>query len=668
MSKQNDKVKNKFFNQELFNDVNVNDVGGSSSGGNVISWGVGGKNNSNVKSVESDNNIGVLDSTQMFNFVNTEVTDFVENNSFGNNVNNNSMQNSETGLFDGAQFANSMEGQQTIQTGNVSNNEFATNVNDVFASVKFDASVGSNEVSNEFASETPTFYGYNANPEIVQGNNVNSNATSVVEGNVVAPEVANNESVSFDNSEVQVSVEQASVVQENPLQGVSTQDNWVGKTDGDNTIAVPVFDPFNSMAEPASSYVPETQAAPVNDVDFQMQQNSPLFAMAAETQNVDTSSFSNSSTSNVIDDTTVGNQPLSMAVLSGEIQDEALKPKDVSENNKYFQKTTLEDNRLRLEDVVPTVVPVVDVLAEPTRDLNIRELMVAYVGPKFQKISMSPFSFCGAFFTAFYFYFRKMYIQGFIIAIINTIISIVMYKSYVIGLGLLLGEFIIIGLLTNSLYLSHVEKQVRKIAMENPKMNQYDLLRIIPAKGGTSFFIALLINILVSFVTNPIINIIGGTPTWAEDLSTPNQTVIQVDKNASLDEVVTYDLPPEFERVDTGTVPYIIEETKFVHGKNITITSCGFNIYLASGAETSKEFLQKMADAEERYNRVLTYKTQNDEVWDSYEYDHSSYYYFYRARKFKGHIVLVTYRIDARATDGMCETHLENIMNSIKKK
>lgn len=668
MSKQNDKVKNKFFNQELFNDVNVNDVGGSSSGGNVISWGVGGKNNSNVKPVEADNNIGVLDSTQMFNFVNTEVTDFVENNSFSNNVNNNSMQNSETGLFDGAQFANSMEGQQTIQTGNVSNNEFATNVNDVFASVKFDASVGANAVSNEFASETPTFFGYNANPEVVQVNNVNSNATPAVEGNVVAPEFANNENVSFNNSDVQVSVEQTSVVQENPLQDASTQDNWVGKTDGNNTIAVPAFDPFNSMAEPVSTHVPETHSAPVNDADYQMQQNSPLFAMAAETQSVDTSSFSGNASPTVIDANTVGNQPLSMAVLSGEIQDEALKPRDVSENAKYFQKTTIEDNRLRLEDVVPTVAPVVDVLAEPSRDLNIRELMVAYVGPKYQKISMSPFSFCGAFFTAFYFYFRKMYLQGFILTIINTIISIVMYKSYVIGLGLTLGEFIIVGLLTNALYLSHAEKQVKKIAMENPKMNHYDLLRIIPSKGGTAFFVALLISIILSFVTTPIINIVGGVPSWAKDLTNPGQAIIELDKKASLDEIITYDLPEEFKRVDSGSVPYIIEETKFVRGKKINITSCGFNIYLVDGADTSKEFLQKMADAEGRYNRVFTYKTENEEVWDSYEYDHSSYYYLYRARKIKGHIVLVTYQIDARATEGMCETHLENIMNSIKKK
>ena len=73
----NEKVKSKFFNQDLFNDASVNDVGSSTSG-QVISWGVGG----NRSATPDVNNVSVLDSTQMFNFVNTEVTDFEENNAY----------------------------------------------------------------------------------------------------------------------------------------------------------------------------------------------------------------------------------------------------------------------------------------------------------------------------------------------------------------------------------------------------------------------------------------------------------------------------------------------------------------------------------------------------------------------------------------------------------
>ena len=75
-----------------------------------------------------------------------------------------------------------------------------------------------------------------------------------------------------------------------------------------------------------------------------------------------------------------------------------------------------------------------------------------------------------------------------------------------------------------------------------------------------------------------------------------------------------------------------------------------------------------MAEGQNRYTNNGTYKTLSGEVWDTYEYDSGDYYYFYRARKINGHIVLVTYEIHANATEGMCELHLENIMNSIRAK
>ena len=71
----NGKVKSKFFNQDLFDEANVNDVGSSTSG-QVISWGVGGNKNT----IQNADSFSIQDSTQMFNFVNTEVTEFVENN------------------------------------------------------------------------------------------------------------------------------------------------------------------------------------------------------------------------------------------------------------------------------------------------------------------------------------------------------------------------------------------------------------------------------------------------------------------------------------------------------------------------------------------------------------------------------------------------------------
>ena len=644
----NGKVKSKFFNQDLFGETNVNDVGGS-TGGQVISWGVGG----NKKSAPDVSNVSVLDSTQMFNFVNTEVTDFVENNEYSNsnndnvvdtNVNTNVVNNG--GLFDGAQFANSMEGQATIN--NQMNPEgYTTNVEQVFAEARFDASIVDNTVSNEFVQAAPTFTGYNADPSVIAQNN----PVPTFEGQ--AAEVA----------PAYMPVQEMGTVQSSEVIPV------------DNTVVVPDFDPFNGGGEPVTPFVQsETVVEQVVDPNLQMQQNSPLFAMAAETQQVDVSSFEKelkplnvTANDGEINDDMRSNQPLSLMALSGETIDEAQKPKDVVENSKYFQNTTLEDNRLKIEEVVSVAVPSVNVLAEPGRDVNVRELVQSFVGSEYNRISMSPFSFYGGLLTAFYFFYRKMYLGGFILAFINAFVIYMLFENYVIGLGLILGEFIIMGLLTNSLYMKFAKNQSIKIAATNPKLSQYELQKLCSLKGGTDVIISLILTAAILALTIFVVYDVVGKPSFLELLPEKDGS-ITLDKSASLDEVVEYDLPSEFVRVKTGSVPYIIEEVIWRRGKQLTIKSCGFNIYLVGGEESSKEFLKNMAEKEGRYSNNGTYTTIAGEVWDTYEYDKDEYYYYYRARKFNGHIVLVTFERHANATEGMCELHFENIMNSIKEK
>ena len=636
----NEKVKSKFFNQDLFNDASVNDVGSSTSG-QVISWGVGG----NRSATPDVSNVSVLDSTQMFNFVNTEVTDFEENNASSEQV---MSEQSSNGMFDGSQFTQSMDGQATIDN-QVQQNQFATSVDQVFAEAKFDGNVN-NTISNEFVQSTPTFTGYNADPNVIAQNNMVQNPS--IEQNGVP--------TTFDNM---------APVMEVPAQPLMNETASV-----DNSIAVPQFDPFNGSAEGFTSNVvtPHVEATQF-DQDLQMQQNSPLFAMAAETQQVDVSGFEKelkpmnvTANDGEINDEMRSNQPLSLMALSGESIDESQKPKDVVENSKYFQATPLEDNRLKAEDIIPVVTPAVNILAEPTRDINVKELVKSFVGSEYGKISMSPFSFFGGLFNSFYFFYRKMYLGGVILSFINAFVIFLLFKNYVIGLGLILGEFIIVGLITNSMYMKFAKNQSIKIAATNPKSSQYELQKLCSLKGGTDVVISTILTAAILALTIFVVYEVVGKPSFLELLPDKKGSVT-LNKDATLDEVVEYDLPSQFVRVKNGTVPYIIEEKVWRIGKQITIKSCGFNIYLVAG-DDSKEFLKNMAEGQNRYTNNGTYKTLSGEVWDTYEYDSGDYYYFYRARKINGHIVLVTYEIHANATEGMCELHLENIMNSIREK
>ncbi len=710
----NGKVKSKFFNQDLFNDTSVNDVGGSSTGGQVISWGVGGDRNTN-KAVSDFN---VLDSTQMFNFVNTEVTDFEENNQYSNtmdnnqvsnqvgneavvppvvgfNMNNNGMQDANTGLFSGNQFAQSMEGQLAFDnTVNVSQQQTFTNdVNDVFAVAKFDGSVEARPVSNEFMESTATFTGYNADPNVIAGNNVTFDNGQIVpqidpsapnynmnfqpmmgdiqptmevsQGIVSQPVLENNQQF-IESSQVPVDVNQP--VGANSMQPVKS-----------NTIDVPTFNPFGEAGEPVQPYVPQNPTQPVVETpqDTMMQQNSPLFAMAAESQSNSNNNFEKelkplnvTANDGVINDDMRGNQPLSLMALSGESIDEEQKPKDVLENNKYFQNTPLEDNRLKIEDVVAApVAPVVDILAEPSRDLNMKDLVKEFIGIKFTKISMSPFSFCGGFFGSLYYFYRKMYLQGIILTIINFVISFIMLKSLAIGLGLSLASFIVVGLLTNSIYLNFATNQVKKIVATNPKLNQYELQKIAKSKGGTNLLLALVINMIINSVCSSLLFLVVGVEAILTLVNGGgSQTVIKQPDAVDVNKLIDITLPAEFKLEKKKEFTYYIYETVSKRGEETEIEACAFDISVPKGAKDSKKFVQDMADADQRYNKVSTYKTEAGDKWDVYSYDGKDRKFIYRAREFDEYVVLISYTIHDKATEGMCELHLENIMNSIKEK
>lgn len=616
-----EKVKSKFFNQDLFDGANVSDVGSSTSG-QVISWGVGGNRKSNPELKD----VSVLDSTQMFNFVNTEITDFQENNSYNDGIVNqgNEILSLEGESFDDTQFSQSISGQDLINTS-TQQIDYANNIEEVLAESRVDSSVNSNGVANEFVQSNPVFTGYNADSTIIAQNNNMANSNLVV-------------------------------------------------SDNGNPEVVSTFDPFNGNAESAPVHVQQSSTAMSTDyASSQLQQSSPLFAMAVESQNSsesynkDFSPLNITSADGMINDDMRGNQPLSLTALSGETIDESQKAKEVVEESKYFQSTPLEDNKLKAEDVVPIAAPAVDVLAEPIRDINLKELEMTFAGSEYSKISMSPFSFYGAFFGNLYFFYRKMFIEGVILTVVNFFITFVLYKSYVVGFGLALGEFIVLGLLTNPIYLSFTKRQARSIANRNPKATQFDLQKICQLKGGTNLFLGLLIAIILNSLSMLILNNVAGTPSFMEFLN-GSKIVLHADDKAVIEDVVDYQLPADFERVKTGQVPFVVKETVKKRGKELHIESCGFNIYLVSGHDTSKDLVTYMADTDQRYNRVSTYKTIAGEVWDTYEYDGDEYFYYYRARNFDGHIVLVTYVKHIYATEGMCEIHLENIMNSIKEK
>lgn len=117
-------VKNRFFSPDLFNDVNVNDVGSSTSNSvnnNVISWEVGQRNNNSSVNQNSQNNMVGSDvfsnSDDLLEQVNGTVyevldDDFLANDYNQNNYNQNSYNQSNYNQMSNQQMQDSQYGMQ----------------------------------------------------------------------------------------------------------------------------------------------------------------------------------------------------------------------------------------------------------------------------------------------------------------------------------------------------------------------------------------------------------------------------------------------------------------------------------------------------------------------------------------------------------------------------
>lgn len=543
---QNGPTKNKFINEALFDEAGAQ----ASSSGQVISWGVGGNNKNNVQ-----NDINLLDSTQLINMVSNDYVD------------------PQTGLFEQSGVNNSINGYSDV---NGIQNQPLT-VEQIVDNSRLAAGVNQDTLSSEYAQTNGPFYGYNANPELLQ------------------------------NSSTQIGV--------NYTQNIS-------ELNTPTMMQQPVMTGQNDLVS--------------NGV--------------------------------VVDDNIASNQPLAMMALSGEVIDEAQKPKDVDENAKYFQNTPLVDNRLYAQEVGPMVATsVTDPLAEPQRQLNSNELVRSFVGVNYQNIAMSSFNFWSGFFGPMYFFYRKMYLYGFIVAIINVLLMLLMLVNPFVYLGASSVEFILICLLTNSLYLGFANNQVVKIVATNPNANQYELQKICQSKGGTNLLVAILISVGISFISGYIMSILGVTAILTEMVNNFGTKPLPRD-DTPIEEVIEYSIPDGFSEYDKDENFLVYYETDMVDDKEFKREACMVSIGLVAKHKTSKDLVTYMADSDKRYNRVSTYKAANGDVWDMYDFVHNGSHQTYRARKIDGHIVLVTFASIKGSTDGVCDAYLEQIMNSIKEK
>lgn len=178
------------------------------------------------------------------------------------------------------------------------------------------------------------------------------------------------------------------------------------------------------------------------------------------------------------------------------IPNDLIQKEEQIENNNLVNTTTLNTNQ---NYQMPT--------SSYNNSYDNEELLKAFIGKNYDKITKNLFNISGFFFTTFYLFYRKMFLYGILLFLINLIISN------------LLGNYItttvlnvLVGLLVNKVYLYYANKKIEKIKTKNSEKSINELKEICAKKGGTSIgkiFLGFLTEIVIT-LTIVIVMLIAG--------------------------------------------------------------------------------------------------------------------------------------------------------------
>ena len=302
---------------------------------------------------------------------------------------------------------------------------------------------------------------------------------------------------------------------------------------------------------------------------------------------------------------------------------------------------------------------------------NNEELLKSFIGNNYDKIVNSGFSLCGFFFGEFYYFYRKMYLYGFIIILlkifllnaVNGLISIALY--------------VLLGLFTNKIYLNFANSKINKIKNKNPSG---DLSRICSAKGGTSIgmiFVALILDIvlliiyvILMIVLNISIGIVSLFGSLGSDImSSPNgeyNGVLSYNSSVVISDDFSFDIPSMYQEGFLNS-EYVINYT-YKTDENEILSNCEFSFAAIDGYSSSSELINQIAE----YNKVsssVSNTTINNIVWYTTNYNDGSLAntYYYATEK-NNMVYLVQYEIGSNVKTNVCEEHKTAIINSIKNK
>lgn len=387
-------------------------------------------------------------------------------------------------------------------------------------------------------------------------------------------------------------------------------------------------------------------------------------------QNMDTQNINNMSG---ITEDWMNHQPLSASSLGVGMQSEGERI-EVEEQNRFFDKNISSQGQTQIEQHAQQALQQGNgiMLEDPLPEVDNNKLIIDYVGNKYTKISMSPFSFSAFLFNGCYFAFRKMFLFGIILCLIS--IGIFYFVPFPYQLIVFFVMSIIIGLIANPLYLKVVKGRVKRIRKKHKKDNQINLSMICKKKGGINFVVFLMLFILyisaMSFLTYAYI-----VPEVV-DLIQENRLIengdnsdqYKFDGNILFEE---YDIEKKFNIVIPET--FVKDDDKIFKYRYVESNSTGENnsciltFSKVYGFQSSEEAINEIAEYENATTEIDSV-VSNGINWNTLSVEKDNYDIHYRSTMVDNDVILFQYESGTDVSFGVCDTYLVDIMLSLTTK
>ena len=332
---------------------------------------------------------------------------------------------------------------------------------------------------------------------------------------------------------------------------------------------------------------------------------------------------------------------------------------------------------------------------------NDDELLKEFIGKNYDKITTRKFSFSGLFFSFGYMFYRKMFLYGFVLSVIELII--VNFVPATISSIITLVIMVLCGLFVNKLYVGYAKKKIEKIKLENRNKDFSSLKTLCMMNGGTSIgkiFLGLLAEIGVALVIGIIVAVVGFKNTANNFLNnlfsginssssnSSNNNNNNSDNNNSSDSGkqksdkkytggwISTDTSININNEYSIVVPSVFEDNsssyKYDYGYESgegVFDDCHFEMYAIEDYSNAENFITGMAEYDSSSWNTYTVSQSyiNNITWYWYETENAFGKTYHYATQKDDNVFLLEFEVE-EDSGSTCEYYRSQVMNSIRSK